>query len=122
MTDRAAGRALGEPANRLRYAAPTGTVLISWDGARQPTMWYLASLFPSRSGELQALRWEDVDARGTALGEAAAFHRAQLDALDVLDAPAAPDAAGTSPLAAETADRTDGVAERAEAAERPGPE
>jgi hypothetical protein len=39
MTDGAAGRALGEPPNRLRYAAPTGTVLISWDGARQPTVW-----------------------------------------------------------------------------------
>ena len=34
-----AGRALGEPPNRLRYAAPTGTVVIRWDGARQPTIW-----------------------------------------------------------------------------------
>jgi hypothetical protein len=34
-----AGRALGEHPNRLRYAAPTGTVLIRWDGARQPTIW-----------------------------------------------------------------------------------
>lgn len=34
-----AGRALGEHPNRLRYAAPTGTVLIRWDGARQPTLW-----------------------------------------------------------------------------------
>ncbi len=35
-----AGRTLGEHnANRLRYAAPTGTVLIRWDGARQPTVW-----------------------------------------------------------------------------------
>ena len=25
--------------NLLRYAAPTGTVLIRWDGARQPEMW-----------------------------------------------------------------------------------
>jgi hypothetical protein len=25
--------------NRLRYAAPTGTVLIRWDGARQPIVW-----------------------------------------------------------------------------------
>ncbi len=38
-TERAAGRALGEHPNRLRYAAPTGTVLISWDGARAPTIW-----------------------------------------------------------------------------------
>ena len=31
-----AGAALGEPPNRLRYAAPTGTVVMRWDGARQP--------------------------------------------------------------------------------------
>jgi hypothetical protein len=36
----AAGRALGERnANRLRYAAPTGTILIRWEGARQPVIW-----------------------------------------------------------------------------------
>jgi len=34
-----AGRGLGEHPNRLRYAAPTGTVLIRWDGARQPIVW-----------------------------------------------------------------------------------
>jgi winged helix DNA-binding protein len=39
MTYGEAGRALGEHPNRLRYAAPTGTVLIRWDGARQPTIW-----------------------------------------------------------------------------------
>jgi len=33
-----AGGVLGEPPNRLRYAAPTGTVVIRWDGARQPTI------------------------------------------------------------------------------------
>jgi hypothetical protein len=33
------GRGLGEHPNRLRYAAPTGTVLIRWDGARQPIVW-----------------------------------------------------------------------------------
>ena len=33
-----AGLALGEPPNRLRYAAPTGTIVIRWDGARQPTV------------------------------------------------------------------------------------
>lgn len=38
MTYGEAGRALGEPPNRLRYAAPTGTVVIRWDGARQPTV------------------------------------------------------------------------------------
>jgi len=34
-----AGSALGEDPNRLRYAAPTGTVMIRWDGARLPTVW-----------------------------------------------------------------------------------
>jgi Winged helix DNA-binding domain len=35
----AAGRGLGVDANALRYAALTGTVLIRWAGARQPTVW-----------------------------------------------------------------------------------
>jgi Winged helix DNA-binding domain len=40
MTHAAAARAMGEKvANRLRYAAPTGTVLIRWDGSRQPDIW-----------------------------------------------------------------------------------
>jgi hypothetical protein len=34
-----AGRALGVHPNSLRYAAPTGTVVIRWDGSRQPTIW-----------------------------------------------------------------------------------
>src|SRR5688500_9676610 len=34
-----AGRALGVHPNALRYGAPTGTVLIRWDGARQPRVW-----------------------------------------------------------------------------------
>ena len=33
------GRGLGIHPNALRYAAPTGRVLIRWDGARQPTVW-----------------------------------------------------------------------------------
>jgi hypothetical protein len=41
MTYGEAGRALGEDPNRLRYAAATGTVVIRWDGARQPTIWTL---------------------------------------------------------------------------------
>ena len=39
MTYGEAGRALGEPPNRLRYAATTGTIVIRWDGARQPSIW-----------------------------------------------------------------------------------
>ena len=34
-----AGHALGVHPNRLRYAAPTGTVLMRWEGARQPQIW-----------------------------------------------------------------------------------
>ncbi len=33
------GHALRVSPNSLRYAAPTGTVLIRWDGARQPFIW-----------------------------------------------------------------------------------
>lgn len=39
MVEGEAGRALGVHPNQLRYAAPTGQVLIRWDGARQPTVW-----------------------------------------------------------------------------------
>ena len=34
-----AGRAMGVPPNSLRYASPTGTLLLRWDGARQPVIW-----------------------------------------------------------------------------------
>ncbi len=34
-----AGHALGRNPNSLRYAAPTGRVLIRWEGARRPTIW-----------------------------------------------------------------------------------
>jgi hypothetical protein len=39
MTYGGAGHGLGQHPNSLRYAAPTGTVLMRWDGARQPTVW-----------------------------------------------------------------------------------
>src|SRR5688572_13628630 len=39
MAQGPAGRALGRHPNSLRYAAPTGSVLIRWDGARQPIVW-----------------------------------------------------------------------------------
>jgi hypothetical protein len=39
MTYGQAGAALGVHPNSLRYAAATGTVLIRWDGARQPEIW-----------------------------------------------------------------------------------
>jgi hypothetical protein len=34
-----AGHGLGVNANSLRYGATTGTVVIRWEGARQPTVW-----------------------------------------------------------------------------------
>jgi winged helix DNA-binding protein len=40
MAQGAAARAMGaQHANQLRYAAPTGTVLIRWDGSRQSDIW-----------------------------------------------------------------------------------
>ena len=42
MTDREAGRALGIGPG-IRYAAPTGTVAIRWDGARAATIWTVAA-------------------------------------------------------------------------------
>lgn len=39
MTYGEAGHALGVNPNSLRYAAATGTVLIRWEGARQPVIW-----------------------------------------------------------------------------------
>jgi hypothetical protein len=38
MTDRELGRAIGV-GNAMRYAAPTGTVAIRWEGARAPLVW-----------------------------------------------------------------------------------
>lgn len=34
-----AGHGIGVNPNALRYGAPTGRILIRWDGARQPTVW-----------------------------------------------------------------------------------
>ena len=39
LTDREVGEALRVHPNRFRYAAPTGTVAIRWDGARAPVVW-----------------------------------------------------------------------------------
>jgi hypothetical protein len=39
--DAAAGAVPHGHPNRLRYAAPTGTVVMRWDGARQPLIWNL---------------------------------------------------------------------------------
>jgi hypothetical protein len=39
MSCRDVGRALGRHPVSVRYAAPTGRVMMRWDGARQPTVW-----------------------------------------------------------------------------------
>jgi hypothetical protein len=39
MSCRDVGRALDRHPGSLRYAAPTGRVVMRWDGARQPTLW-----------------------------------------------------------------------------------
>lgn len=40
MPQREAARAMGaQHVNQLRYAAPTGTVVIRWDGSHQPDIW-----------------------------------------------------------------------------------
>jgi hypothetical protein len=39
MTYGEAARGMGVHPGRLRYGAPTGRILIRWDGARQPTIW-----------------------------------------------------------------------------------
>jgi len=54
MTYGEAGRGLGVHPNQLRYAAATGTVVIRWDGARQPTVWML----PAPDVDPQAARLE----------------------------------------------------------------
>jgi Winged helix DNA-binding domain len=41
MSYREVGHALGRHPNSLRYAAPSGRVVMRWDGARQPTIWML---------------------------------------------------------------------------------
>jgi hypothetical protein len=43
VADREAGRALDMNPNAFRYAAPTGTVAIRWDGARAPAIWTVAA-------------------------------------------------------------------------------
>lgn len=57
MTQSDAARAIGSShPNELRYAAATGTLLIRWDGARQPTLWNV----PAPEMEPRAARLELV--------------------------------------------------------------
>jgi hypothetical protein len=68
MTYGEAGRALGVHPNALRYAAPTGTLLMSWDGARQPTIWTVTppDVTPGEARLELARRYLHVFGPGTA--------------------------------------------------------
>ena len=68
MTYGQAGRGLGVHPNRLRYAAPTGKVLIRWEGARQPTVWTVPppAVDPSDAGLELARRYLHIFGPGTA--------------------------------------------------------
>jgi hypothetical protein len=43
MPCEATGHGMGVPPNSLRYAAPTGRVLLRWEGARQPDIWTVSA-------------------------------------------------------------------------------
>jgi hypothetical protein len=67
---REAGRGLGVHPNALRYAGPTGRVLILWDGARQPTVWTAPAppVSPEDARLELARRYLHVYGAGTATG------------------------------------------------------
>ena len=71
MTDRELGRALGV-GNALRYAAPTGTIAIRWEGARAPTVWAVdaADIDPADACRELARRYLHVFGPTTAEGYA----------------------------------------------------
>ncbi len=83
-----AGRALGVHPNQLRYAAPTGTVVMRWDGARQPVIWMVPepAVDPlAARGEL-ARRYLHVFGPATAEGFASWAGIKPRRALEVFDA------------------------------------
>ena len=65
-----AGHGMGIAPNALRYAAPTGRVLIRWDGARQPTIWTVPApdVEPREARRELARRFLHVSGPGTAAG------------------------------------------------------
>ena len=73
MTYGDAGRAIGIHPNALRYAAPTGRVVIRWDGARQPVIWMVpAPEADTREARLElARRYLHLVGAGTVDGFAA---------------------------------------------------
>jgi hypothetical protein len=69
MPFEATGHAMRVPPNSLRYAAPTGTVLMRWDGARQPLIWTVPApdMDPHHARLELARRYLHVFAPATAL-------------------------------------------------------
>jgi len=65
-----AGSALGVHPNSLRYAALTGTVLIRWNGARQPTVWTVPRPEMDAAEALQELLRRYLQAYGPATVDA----------------------------------------------------
>jgi len=63
-----AGKGLGIHPNRLRYAAPTGRVVLRWDGARRPTIWTVTApeVDPAAARLELARRYLHVFGPGTA--------------------------------------------------------
>lgn len=70
MSYRDAGQALGVNPNQLRYAAPTGRVLLRWDGASRPQVWTVPrpDTDPDRARLELARRYLHVFAPGTPRG------------------------------------------------------
>ena len=70
MTYGEAGRGLGRHPNSLRYAAPTGRVVMRWDGARPPTIWTVPrpALDPGKARLELARRYLHVFGPATADG------------------------------------------------------
>jgi hypothetical protein len=70
MTYGEAGRGMGIHHNQLRYAAPTGRVLIRWEGARQPTIWTVPppDVDPDDARLELARRYLHIFGPGTAAG------------------------------------------------------
>ena len=93
-----AGSALGVHPNSLRYAALTGTVLIRWNGARQPTVWTVPRPEMDPAEALQQLVRRYLHAYGPSSLDA--FVR--WGGLDPLAASAAFDALDESLLAVRT--------------------
>jgi hypothetical protein len=66
--DRDLGELLGMNPNAFKYAAPTGTIAIRWDGARAPVMWTVAAdeIDPAEAGRELARRYLHVFGPATA--------------------------------------------------------